>query len=79
MHFHPSGSEVENLPAVQEVQDSGLIPGVGRFPQRRKWQPTPVFLPGKNSTDRGACRLQSVVKKESDTPERLGTHALSGP
>ena len=79
MHFHPAGSKVENLPAVQEVQDSGLIPGVGRFPQRRKWQPTPLFLPGKNSTDRGAYWLQSVVKRESDTPERLGTHGLSGP
>ena len=25
----------------------GLIPGLGRFPWRRKWQPTPVFLPGE--------------------------------
>ena len=25
----------------------GLIPGSGRFPWRRKWLPTPVFLPGK--------------------------------
>ena len=72
-------SEVGNPPAVQEVRDSGLIPGVGTFPQRRKWQPTPVSLPGKNSMDRGAWRLQSGIKKESDTAERQGTHALSGP
>ena len=26
------------------------------FAWRRKWQPTPVFLPGENSMDRGACR-----------------------
>ena len=26
--------------------DSGLIPKAGRFPWRRKWQPTPVFLLG---------------------------------
>ena len=32
--------------------DPGLIPGLGRFPWRRKWQPIPVFLPGK-SMDRG--------------------------
>ena len=24
----------------------GSIPGVRKFPRRRKWQPTPVFLPG---------------------------------
>ena len=28
--------------------DPGLIPGLRRFPWRRKWQPTPVFLPGKS-------------------------------
>ena len=28
--------------------DSSLIPGLGRCPWRRKWQPTPVFLPGKS-------------------------------
>ena len=28
--------------------DLGSIPGSGRFPWRRKWQSTPVFLPGKS-------------------------------
>ena len=28
--------------------DPGLIPGLGRFPWRREWQPTPVFLPGES-------------------------------
>ena len=41
----PSGSVVKNLPANGE--DAGLIPGWGRFPGRRKWQATLVFLPGK--------------------------------
>ena len=41
------------LPPMQETQvrSLGLIPGfnpwVGRIPWRRKWQPTPVFLPGE--------------------------------
>jgi len=26
----------------------GLDPWVGKVPWRRKWQPTPVFLPGKS-------------------------------
>ena len=27
--------------------DPGSVPGSGRFPWRREWQPTPVFLPGE--------------------------------
>ena len=30
----------------------GLIPGLGRFPWRRKWQPTLVLLPGKSHGQR---------------------------
>ena len=30
----------------------GLIPGLGRFPWRRAWQPTPVFLAGKSHGQR---------------------------
>ena len=29
------------------VRDLGLIPGSGRSSGEGKWQPTPVFLPGK--------------------------------
>ena len=25
----------------------GSIPGPGKIPRRRQWQPSPVFLPGK--------------------------------
>ena len=32
--------------------DPGLIPGLRRFPWRRKWQPTAVFLPGKSHGQR---------------------------
>ena len=28
--------------------DSGSILGSGRFPWRRAWQPTPVFVPGES-------------------------------
>ena len=40
----PGVSVVKNLPV--NAGDSGLIPGSERFPWRRKWQPTPVFLLG---------------------------------
>ena len=41
----PGGSEVKNLPA--NAGDLGSIPELGRSPWRRKWQLTPVFLPGE--------------------------------
>jgi len=30
------------------VRNTGLIPGLGRLPWRKAWQPTPVFLPGES-------------------------------
>ena len=30
-----------------DIRDSGSIPGLGRSPGGRAWQPTPVFLPGE--------------------------------
>ena len=57
-----SGSAVKNLPAMQETQagDMGLIPGSGRSPGERKWQPTPVFLPG-NSQSMGLQKSQACL------------------
>jgi len=44
---------VKNVPAsAGDVRDMGLIPGSGRFPWRRVWQPTPVFLPGESQGQR---------------------------
>ena len=36
----------------RDVREVAFIPGSGRFPWRRKWQPTPVFLPGKSHGQR---------------------------
>jgi len=37
---------VKNLPAnARDVRDAGFNPWVGKIPWRRKWRPTPVFLP----------------------------------
>ena len=35
-----------------EVKDGGLIPGPGRFPWRRAWRSTPVFLSGESHGQR---------------------------
>ena len=32
---------------MQETQEMQVHPWVMKIPWRRKWQPTPVFLPGK--------------------------------
>ena len=46
--------------------DVGSIPGSGRSPWSRKWQPTPVFLPGE--FHRGAWKATAHgVAKKSDT------------
>ena len=45
----------KNLPAhasAGDVRDLGLIPGLGVDPWTRKWQPTPVFLPGESQGQR---------------------------
>ena len=39
------GSVVKNLPA--KAGDSGDVGSIWKILWRRKWQPTPVFLPGK--------------------------------
>ena len=42
----PSGSVEEN--PLAKTRHMGLIPGVEKMTWRRKWQPTPVFLPRKS-------------------------------
>ena len=46
----PNGSDGKE--SVSNAEDPGSIPGSGRFPWRRKWQPTPVFLPGESHGQR---------------------------
>ena len=63
---------VKNLSAnAGDIRDVGLIPGWGRSPERREWQPTPVFLPGKSSGQRSLAGYSSWGHKESDTTETI--------
>ena len=52
------------------VGDLGLIPD-GKIPWRWKWQPTPVFLPGKSDGWRSLAGYSPWGYKESDTTEQL--------
>ena len=51
----------------------GFDPWVGKIPWRRKWQPTPVFLPG-TSHGRGAWQVQSTGSQSRTWPS---THTCS--
>ena len=45
----PDGSEDKKSACnARDTGDSGSIPGLRRSPWRMKWQPPPVFLPGKS-------------------------------
>ena len=45
----------------------GFDPWVRKVPWRRKWPPTPVFLPGKSHGQKEPSGLQSMVSQKSRT------------
>ena len=49
---------------------------MGKIPWRRKWQPTPVFLPGESRGQRSLAGYSPWGRKKSDRTERLSTVAL---
>ena len=50
---------VNSLPAnARDIRDRDSMPG--KIPWRRKWQPTPVFLPGESPWTEEPDRLQSI-------------------
>ena len=63
----PDGSVVKNSPAkAGDARDTDSIPGSGRPPYRKKWQPTPAFLPGKSHGQR------SLVTSEGELGQLAG-------
>ena len=50
-------------------------PWVGDIPWRRKWQPTPVFLPGESYAQSSLAGYSPWGHKELDTTEWLSTRA----
>ena len=53
----------------------GFNPWVGKIPWRRKWQPTPGFLPGESHGRRSLVGYSPRGRKESDTTEWLHYHS----
>ena len=54
LHWWPSDTE-----SACNAGDLGSVPGLRRFPWRRKWQPAPVFLPGKSHGQRSLVRCNA--------------------
>ena len=52
----------------------GLDPWAGKIVWRRKWQPTPVLLPGKSHGQRSLVSYSPRGHKELETTKRLHFH-----
>ena len=52
-----------------DVRGAGSIPGVGKIPSRREWEPTAVFLPGESHGQRSLKGYSPWGGKELDTAE----------
>ena len=67
---------VKNLPANEGDAETQVQPlGWEDPPWRRKWQPTPVFLPGESHGQRSLAGYSTCGHKELDKTEQL--HFLS--
>ena len=73
-HGLSGASVVRNLPA--SARDTGDASSV---PWRRKWQPTPVFLPEKSHGQRSLVGYSAWGHKELDMTDQLSTHACESP
>ena len=63
----PGGTVVKNL--LANAGYASWIPGLGRSPWRRKWQPTPVFLLGKSHGQMSLAGCSPRGGKELDKTE----------
>ena len=75
--FPGGASGKESACQCRRCRRCGFDPFVGKIPGRRKWQPTPVFLPGKSRGQRSLAGYSPEVAKESDVPEHTRTVGFS--
>ena len=61
---------------TQQMRETQVQPLGQEDPLRRKWQPTPVFLPGKSHGWRSMVGYSPWGSKESDTTEWFHFHFL---
>ena len=69
MGFPGGGSGEESACQCRRQKRPGFDPWIGKIPQRRKWQSTPVFLPRKSHGQKSLAGCSPQGLKESDTTE----------
>ena len=60
-----------------DTKRQGLDPWVRKIPGKKKWQPTPVFLPGKIQGQRSLAGYSPWGYKELGTTEQLSVHFIA--
>ena len=71
----PSSSVIRIRLQCRRHRRCRFDPWIGKIPWRRKWQPTPVFLPGEFHGQRSLVGYGPWGHKESDTTEQVNTVA----
>ena len=67
----------QRVKRLLQCRRPGFNPWIGNIPWRRKWQPTPVLLPGKSHGRRSLEGYSPWGRKESDMTERTDTLTTS--
>ena len=71
--YFPGGLAVKNPPALPETRRLSFNPWVRKIHWRRKWQPTPVFLPRESHGQRslvGFCPWGHKVQRVTEFPHQ---------
>ena len=66
----------QRLKCLPAMRETWFDPWVRKIPWRRKWQPTPVFLPGESHGRRNLVGYSLRGHKESEMTEQLHFHVL---
>ena len=77
--FPGGASGKESAYQCRRHRRCGFDPWVGKVPWKRKWQPTPVFLPGESSGQRRLAGYSPWGHKELNTTEHTHEHYLDWP
>ena len=65
---------VKNLVNAGDARDVGSTPGVRKTSWSRKWQLTPILLPGKFHTQRYLAGYSPWGREDSDITKHTQTH-----
>ena len=75
LSFHGTFTKTEYILGhktyLNKYENTKIIQAMLLRPQRHKWQPTPVLLPGELHGQRSLLGYSPWGRKESDTTERI--------